>query len=149
MAPAGTTTDGEDMPIIESHVVSFMRNGELISSRQQIFSTIFVYHCHSTHTKAHLLANGFVQQLHTQHLSGGALAPAPTTLWLCMSSCCAPLSALWHRAGLASYYFLTPRCPLHPLWQSQPTWCVLFIKAPTGQLHPLNRVRRNLQCFTT
>ncbi|XP_066292664.1 uncharacterized protein [Branchiostoma lanceolatum] len=44
-------------------ILNFTRNGDEVTDRAQIFSTIYFYHTHSMHTKSHLFSNGLVRHI--------------------------------------------------------------------------------------
>lgn len=50
-------------PQDENRVISFTRNGADVTSREQIYATIHVYHVTSFHARSHLGANRLVKNL--------------------------------------------------------------------------------------
>jgi hypothetical protein len=61
-----------------NRIISCQRNGVPVRSAQQIYSSLFLYHISSMHTKSHTLSNALVQQLLAEAgngVAGGPLAP--------------------------------------------------------------------------
>ncbi|CAH1268891.1 Hypp4016 [Branchiostoma lanceolatum] len=46
-----------------AEILRFSRNGVEIGDRSQIFSTVFLYHVHSLHTKSHVFSNGVARHI--------------------------------------------------------------------------------------